>query len=93
MRRSPSSIRLKFCLWQRFTPPNPVVIMVFIARHKAIFRGKKRSLPTTLLNAAPQVLWALDGTKFVIIGGGNTDHLRAQAWNLGIWERGKPVND
>ena len=43
---------------------------------------------SVLLNAAPQVLWALEGkAKFVIIGGGNTDHLRAQAWNLGIWEQ------
>ena len=43
---------------------------------------------SVLLNAAPQVLWALGGkAKFVIIGGGNTDHLKAQAWNLGIWEQ------
>jgi hypothetical protein len=24
--------------------------------------------------------------KFVIIGGGNTDHLKQLAWNLGIWD-------
>ncbi len=41
-----------------------------------------------LLNAAPQVLWDLQGkVKFVIIGGGNTDHLKQQAWNLGIWDQ------
>ena len=41
-----------------------------------------------LLNAAPQVLWDLQGkVKFVIIGGGNTDHLKEQAWNLGIWDQ------
>ena len=41
-----------------------------------------------LLNAAPQVLWDLQGkVKFVIIGGGNTDHLKQQAWNLGIWNQ------
>ncbi len=39
-----------------------------------------------LLNAAPKVLWEMGGrVKFVIIGGGNTDRLKAQAWNLGIW--------
>jgi glycosyltransferase involved in cell wall biosynthesis len=38
-----------------------------------------------LLNAAPKVLWEMHGkTKFVIIGGGNTDRLKQQAWNLGI---------
>lgn len=41
-----------------------------------------------LLNAAPKVLWEMGGHgKFVIIGGGNTDALKAQAWNLGIWDR------
>jgi glycosyltransferase involved in cell wall biosynthesis len=25
--------------------------------------------------------------KFVIVGGGNTDHLKRQAWDLGIWEK------
>ena len=40
-----------------------------------------------LLNAAPKVLWEMGGhVKFVIIGGGNTDHLKQQAWNLGIWD-------
>ncbi|MEC4813754.1 MAG: glycosyltransferase family 4 protein [Scytonema sp. PMC 1069.18] len=41
-----------------------------------------------LLNAAPKVLWEMDGyVKFVIIGGGNTDHLKKQAWDLGIWHK------
>jgi len=41
-----------------------------------------------LLNAAPKVLWEMQGyAKFVIIGGGNIDHLKQQAWNLGIWEK------
>jgi glycosyltransferase involved in cell wall biosynthesis len=39
-----------------------------------------------LLNAAPKVLWEMAScVKFVIIGGGNTDSLKRQAWNLGIW--------
>lgn len=39
-----------------------------------------------LLRAAPKVLWEMGGrVKFVIIGGGNTDHLKRLAWNLGIW--------
>ncbi len=38
-----------------------------------------------LLSAAPKVLWEMGGyVKFVIIGGGNTDHLKKQAWDLGI---------
>jgi glycosyltransferase involved in cell wall biosynthesis len=41
-----------------------------------------------LLNAAPKVLWEMgSNTKFVIIGGGNTDHLKKQAWDLGIWDK------
>jgi glycosyltransferase involved in cell wall biosynthesis len=41
-----------------------------------------------LLNAAPKVIWEMEGrVKFVIIGGGNTDHLKRQAWNLGIWHK------
>ncbi|BAY73986.1 group 1 glycosyl transferase [Nostoc linckia NIES-25] len=40
-----------------------------------------------LLNAAPKILWEMGGkVKFVIVGGGNTDHLKRQAWDLGIWE-------
>lgn len=43
---------------------------------------------SVLLSAAPKVLQAM-GTqvKFVFIGGGNTDYLKSQAWNLGIWQR------
>ena len=41
-----------------------------------------------LLNAAPQILDKLGGkVKFVIIGGGNTDWLKQQAFGLGIGER------
>lgn len=41
-----------------------------------------------LLNAAPKVIWEMEGkVKFVIIGGGNTDHLKRQSWDLGIWNR------
>lgn len=38
-----------------------------------------------LIDAAPKVLWEMGGyAKLVIIGGGNTDHLKKQAWDLGI---------
>mgnify|MGYP006362894911 CR=1 FL=1 len=41
-----------------------------------------------LLNAAPKVLWELGGNvKFIFIGGGNTDQLKQQAWDLGIWSK------
>jgi glycosyltransferase involved in cell wall biosynthesis len=41
-----------------------------------------------LLSAAPKVLWAMGGNvKFVIIGGGNTDHLKRIAWDIGIWHK------
>lgn len=41
-----------------------------------------------LLKAAPQVLSQMDDrVKFVLIGGGNADHLKALAWDLGIWHR------
>ncbi|MCF2144877.1 glycosyltransferase family 4 protein [Desmonostoc muscorum LEGE 12446] len=40
-----------------------------------------------LLSAAPKILWEMGGkVKFVIVGGGNTDHLKRQAWDLGIWQ-------
>ncbi|CDN17229.1 Glycosyl transferase, group 1 [Richelia intracellularis] len=43
---------------------------------------------SVLLNATPQVLEAMgDNVKFVIIGGGNADHLKQQAKNLGIWHK------
>ncbi|MBW4594822.1 MAG: glycosyltransferase family 4 protein [Brasilonema angustatum HA4187-MV1] len=40
---------------------------------------------SVLLNAAPKVLGEMGGyVKFVIIGGGNTDHLKKQARDIGI---------
>ncbi|MES1022856.1 glycosyltransferase family 4 protein [Gloeocapsa sp. BRSZ] len=43
---------------------------------------------SVLLNAAPKVLWEMGGrVKFVMIGGGNIDHLKRQAWDLGIWDK------
>jgi glycosyltransferase involved in cell wall biosynthesis len=43
---------------------------------------------TVLLNAAPKVLWEMGGNvKFIIVGGGNTEHLKRQAWDLGIWHK------
>lgn len=39
-----------------------------------------------LLNAIPKILSQMGGNvKLVIVGGGNTDHLKRQAWDLGIW--------
>ncbi|MBF2056570.1 MAG: glycosyltransferase family 4 protein [Cyanobacterium sp. T60_A2020_053] len=41
-----------------------------------------------LLNAAPSILHQTHGkVKFIIIGGGNTDTMKAQAGRLGIWDR------
>jgi glycosyltransferase involved in cell wall biosynthesis len=41
-----------------------------------------------LLSAAPKVLSEMGGyVKFVIIGGGNTDHLKKQARDMGIWNK------
>lgn len=43
---------------------------------------------SVLLNAAPRIIYELGGNvKFVIIGGGNTNHLKQQAGYLGIWEQ------
>lgn len=43
---------------------------------------------SVLLNAAPIVIREMGGNaKFILIGGGNTDHLKRQAWDLGIWEK------
>ena len=43
---------------------------------------------SVLLNAAPKILWEMGGNvKFVIIGGGNTNHLKQQAHHLNIWEQ------
>ena len=50
-----------------------------IAYEKGIF---------VLLNSAPQILEALSGkVKVVVIGGGNTDSLKQQAKDLGIWNQ------
>ncbi|PNJ90605.1 glycoside hydrolase [Cylindrospermopsis raciborskii C04] len=64
----------------------------FAADHEKIvyYVGRithEKGIPV-LLNAAPQILWEMGGyVKFVIIGGGNTDHLKQQAWDLGIWDK------
>ncbi|OLP18015.1 glycoside hydrolase [Leptolyngbya sp. 'hensonii'] len=43
---------------------------------------------SVLLRAAPKVLWEMGGqAKFVIIGGGNADQLKHQAWDSGIWHK------
>jgi glycosyltransferase involved in cell wall biosynthesis len=43
---------------------------------------------SVLLNAAPKVIDAMGAqVKFVLIGGGNTSHLKQQAWELGIWHK------
>jgi glycosyltransferase involved in cell wall biosynthesis len=43
---------------------------------------------SVLLSAAPQVIWAMQGkVKFILIGTGNAESLKWQAWNLGIWEK------
>ena len=42
---------------------------------------------SVLLSAAPKVIWEMGGhVKFVIIGGGPTDHLKKAAWDIGIWD-------
>jgi glycosyltransferase involved in cell wall biosynthesis len=40
-----------------------------------------------LVEAMPKVLWEYPDTKFVIIGGGHTDHLRRRVGELGIWNK------
>jgi glycosyltransferase involved in cell wall biosynthesis len=41
-----------------------------------------------LLSAAPKVIWEMGGNvKFVLIGSGNADHLKRQAWDSGIWHK------
>jgi glycosyltransferase involved in cell wall biosynthesis len=43
---------------------------------------------SVLLEAAPKILWSMGGyVKFVIIGGGDTNHLQQQAKSLGIEEQ------
>ena len=64
----------------------------FAADHEKIvyYLGRmtyEKGVPV-LLNAAPKVLREMEGNvKFVIVGGGNTDHLKRQAWDLGIWHK------
>jgi len=41
-----------------------------------------------LLDAAPSILAKMGGNvKFVFIGGGRTEELKRQAWDLGIWHK------
>lgn len=41
-----------------------------------------------LVEAAPKVVWEMGGkVKFVIIGGGNTDHLKRMVWDIGLWHK------
>ncbi|HIK40545.1 glycosyltransferase family 4 protein [Thermoleptolyngbya oregonensis NK1-22] len=41
-----------------------------------------------LLSAAPKVIWEMGGNaKIILIGTGYTDHLKRQAWDLGIWHK------
>lgn len=41
---------------------------------------------SVLLDAASKVIWEMGGNvKFVLIGGGNADKLKKQAWDNGIW--------
>lgn len=41
-----------------------------------------------LLSAAPRVINEMNqNARFVIIGGGNTDHLKKIAWDVGIWHK------
>ena len=43
---------------------------------------------SVLLNAAPRIIEATNGSvKFIIIGGGNTNYLKHLAYILGIWEK------
>lgn len=43
---------------------------------------------SVLLSAAPKVIREMGGkVKFILIGGGRVDHLKKQAWDLGIWDR------
>ncbi len=43
---------------------------------------------SVLLSAAPKVIWEMGGqVKVVLIGGGNTDSLKRQAWDSGIWHK------
>lgn len=40
-----------------------------------------------LVAAAPIILQEMDAVKFVVIGSGNTDYLKQQAWSVGVWDK------
>jgi glycosyltransferase involved in cell wall biosynthesis len=43
---------------------------------------------SVLLSAVPKILWEMgDNVKFVLIGTGNTDEFKRQAWESGIWHK------
>ncbi|NJP10570.1 MAG: glycosyltransferase family 4 protein [Leptolyngbyaceae cyanobacterium RU_5_1] len=43
---------------------------------------------SVLLSAAPKVIREMDGNvKFVLIGSGNLDAVKRQAWDMGIWDK------
>ncbi len=43
---------------------------------------------SVLLNAAPKIIQVMGNhVKFILIGGGNADRLKHQAWDLGIWDK------
>lgn len=43
---------------------------------------------SVLLAAAPRIIAEMGGqVKFVLIGGGNTDSFKQQAWNTGVWDK------
>jgi glycosyltransferase involved in cell wall biosynthesis len=68
----------KVQLRAKFAEPNEKIVYYVgrITHEKGIF---------LLINAATIVIKALDGeVKFVIIGSGDTNSLKQQAWNLGI---------
>jgi glycosyltransferase involved in cell wall biosynthesis len=64
----------------------------FAADHEKIvyYLGRmtyEKGVPV-LINAAPKILSSMGGdVKFVFVGGGNTDQLKRQAGDLGIWHK------
>lgn len=40
-----------------------------------------------LIEAMPRVLWEYPDAKFVIIGGGNIDHLKRRVGEMGLWNK------
>lgn len=77
--RHPDFDHLSF---RRYFAENHEKIVYYVGRmahEKGIF---------VLLNAAEKVLESTAGNvKFIIIGGGNTDRFKEQAWDLGIWDK------